>query len=296
VGTALDSVLAQTYRNIEVIVVDDGSTDDTPRVLAPYADRVTVISKANGGPSTASNRAFQSARGSLIKFFDADDIMGAELIERQVLRLGSRRDAVAIGEWSRFVGEEPRAASPGKLPRHRDADPVDWLCKTWMNALPMMQCALYLIPRDVLLRSGLWDVRLSLLNDFEFFARVLLSAKEIIHTPGAHLFYRSGIAGTVSGRKSRTAVESAFLSVSLGTQHLLAAADSPQARRACANVLQNFEYEYYPEHPDLRASARRRAAELGGADIAPVGPPRFHMLRRLVGWRVARRVQLAMGR
>ena len=77
----------------------------------------------------------------------------------------------------------------------------------------------------------------------------------------------------------------------LGTQHLLAAEDSPRTRRACANVLQMFEYNYYPTHADLRSKARARVAELGGSDLPPDGPPGFQMLRHLIGWRYARRVQ-----
>ena len=109
--------------------------------------------------------------------------------------------------------------------------------------------------------------------------------------PGARLYYRSGLRDSLSGQKSRTAVESAFLSLMLGTQHLLDAEDSPRTRRACANVLQNFDYTYYPAHADLRARVRARVAELGGADLAPHGPPGFQKLRRFVGWRAARRVQ-----
>src|SRR5690606_38229254 len=119
----------------------------------------------------------------------------------------------------------------------------------------------------------LWDERLSLINDFEFFARVLVCATEILYSPGARLYYRSGLPQSLSGRKTRPAVESAFLSISLGTRHLLEAEDSPRTRRACANILQDFDYTYYPNHPDLRGGARARAAELGGSDLSPDGPP-----------------------
>ncbi len=295
VAEALDSALAQTYPHVEVVVVNDGSTDGTREVLAAYQGRgVRVVDQPNAGQCAAANRAFRESRGDLVKFFDADDVLAPDYVALQVDRLGDRRDAVALGEWARFTGDDPAEADFRPLPMYRDADPVDWLATEWVGARPMMQCALWLIPRGVLDRSGLWDERLSLINDFEFFSRVLLASTEVLYTPGARLSYRSGLGASLSGRKSRAARESQALSLLLGTQHLLDAEDSPRTRRACAHVLQDFVYDVYPDHADLRAQAAERVAELGGSDLPPDGPPGFQRLRRLVGWRLARRVERAV--
>jgi hypothetical protein len=232
----------------------------------------------------------------LIKFFDADDVMDPEMIARQVSALGGRTDLVALGEWSRFYNDDLRTAKFERQHTFQVTEPVEWLVGAWADAQPMMQCGLWLLPTQILARSGSWNEGLSLINDFEFFTRVLLSARKIVSVPEARLYYRSGMDSSLSGRKSRKAVESAFQSISLGTQRLLNAEDSPRTRRACANIFQSFEYEHYPRHADLRAKARRRLAELGGSDLAPIGPPRFHALRRLVGWRAARLVQRAAAR
>ena len=70
---AIDSVLAQTYEPIEVIVVDDGSTDNTPQILAHYADRIRAIRQRNQGESVARNTGISAARGEMIALLDADD-------------------------------------------------------------------------------------------------------------------------------------------------------------------------------------------------------------------------------
>ena len=84
---AIDSVLAQTYPHIEVIVVDDGSKDDTLQKLQAYGDRIRVFSQKNAGPAAARNRGITEARGELIAFLDSDDIWLPDKTERQVALL-----------------------------------------------------------------------------------------------------------------------------------------------------------------------------------------------------------------
>lgn len=87
VGQAIDSVLAQTLPVHEIIVVDDGSTDETESVLACYSDRVRVIRQRNCGVAAARNTGVASSSGELVAFLDADDTWLPLKIERQVARL-----------------------------------------------------------------------------------------------------------------------------------------------------------------------------------------------------------------
>src|SRR5918997_4295948 len=81
---ALESAFAQTYRDYEVLVVDDGSTDDTERVLAPYVDRIRVIRQENQGRSGARNTAVREAAGRYLSFLDSDDRWLPDKLERHV--------------------------------------------------------------------------------------------------------------------------------------------------------------------------------------------------------------------
>ncbi len=81
---ALDSILVLTWRPLEVIVVDDGSTDGTAHIAAGYVAEVSYIHQANAGPAAARNRGLDAARGEFIAFLDADDLWHKEKLARQM--------------------------------------------------------------------------------------------------------------------------------------------------------------------------------------------------------------------
>ena len=79
---AVDSALSQTYAHTEVIVVDDGSTDDSREIIATYGDRVIPVLKANGGQGSAFNAGFKVSRGQIVLFLDADDFLYPNAVEQ----------------------------------------------------------------------------------------------------------------------------------------------------------------------------------------------------------------------
>lgn len=84
ISRAIQSVLDQTYRDLEVIVVDDGSTDSTQEILRGFDGRIKVIRQANAGPSSARNCGIKAARGDIVAFLDSDDVWLPSKLERQV--------------------------------------------------------------------------------------------------------------------------------------------------------------------------------------------------------------------
>jgi len=110
IEATLESILAQTYQNIEVIVVDDGSKDATPEIVRKFSDRdprITLIQQANAGVAAARNRAIQSAKGEFVAPIDADDIWYPHKLEKQVqCFLEANSEVGLVYAWSAHIDED----------------------------------------------------------------------------------------------------------------------------------------------------------------------------------------------
>ena len=105
-GRAIDSVCAQTYTDYEILVVDDGSTDDTKDVALPYSQRVTYLCQQNQGVSAARNHAVSKASGELLAYLDADDMWYPEKLEKQVAFLDAHRECGMVHSEMSVINEQ----------------------------------------------------------------------------------------------------------------------------------------------------------------------------------------------
>jgi glycosyltransferase involved in cell wall biosynthesis len=99
---AINSALEQTYPNIEVIVVDDGSTDNSRSIIAQYESKVIQLLKENGGQTSAMNYAFKESKGDIVCFIDADDVLEADCIER-VVKTFLENESVIKVHWPLLI-------------------------------------------------------------------------------------------------------------------------------------------------------------------------------------------------
>lgn len=290
----LESAIAQTWPNVEVVLVDDGSTDGTLAVARRYeSERVRVIHQANAGACAARNRALAEARGGFIQFLDADDLLASDKIERQMRRIVDEPPGtVATGPWSRFYGDISTATQTS-APDWKDYEPAsDWLLQSWggNGTIPTFS---WLIPRDVAERAGAWDETVLLNQDGVYAAQLLVAARKIVFVEGAWGYYRSGMAGSVSKRRSDAALRSLFEAYASCERTLLAHRDTPEARRAVAGLWQQFLFTAYPRVPGLVRRAEARVEELGGMYRKPGVSRPLRLVRDLLGWKPALRLQRA---
>jgi glycosyltransferase involved in cell wall biosynthesis len=173
--SAIESALDQTYDDLELIVVDDGSTDDTPAVVAPYLDRIRYVSQENRGKAAARNRAVELADGELIAFCDSDDCWYPDRIERQLRAFEQQPEAgmvhghiALIDGESRPLPEQTSAHRALLAHAHRHG-------ATYAGYAADCRCfsSTILVRRDVFDAIGPYDPRLPI-EDYDFYLRLVL--------------------------------------------------------------------------------------------------------------------------
>ena len=186
---AIDSALAQTLGAVDVIVVDDGSTDDTPAVLARYAGRVRVLRQPNRGLAAARNAGLAAARGTYVAFLDADDVMASTKLAAQLAVL---ERSPTIGWTYCDVLIETVATRTTVTASERfgyGARALDgWLFPELIhgNFIPAIAP---MIRRTALDAAGGFDERLTALEDWDMWLRLSLIA-EARYTPAVLVTYR----------------------------------------------------------------------------------------------------------
>lgn len=201
---AIDSVLAQTYSHMEVIVVDDGSKDDTVERLKQYRDRIRVVHQTNAGPAAARNRGIAVSRGELIAFLDSDDIWLPQMIERQVALLGRAGESVPccfcniLMKWN--SGDRTSFEIALLKP---DADEGVWLNPEEILATRFVLFTQgSVIRRDVLERIGGFDTNIRYLEDYELPLRLSLEGPwAFIKEP--LVIWRESMTNSVSKNSAR---------------------------------------------------------------------------------------------
>jgi len=284
----LRSALGQTWSNTEIIVVDDGSTDNSLKIARSFQSQgVTLLTQDNRGACTARNRAFTASNGELIQYLDADDLMAPDKIEIQVRRLCEEPPrSIANARWHPFeteVDEAPQASSSEDC-----EDPLEWLL-AWTRGDGGTRPHAWLTPRSVIRDAGPWREDLRVNQDGEFFSRVLLESQKIAFCPDARVFYRTGNDG-VSARQDRASWESLYETIDLMTKRILEEKEIPRTQRACATKWRHFQYNAYPSHPDLANAAEEKVADLGISDYTH-GSTLYQATEKLLGWKAARWLQ-----
>lgn len=291
---AINSVLKQTHQNFELILVNDGSTDDSEKIIKSYQDeRIRYYYQENKGQCAASNFGLSKATGDYIKFFDADDVMNTSHLESQLKKLNGRTDAIASCAWGRFYDANPTSAKFIPEPVWKDMYPLDWIKASLSQPYDMMGGWLWLIPKQVIKQSGGWDERLSLNNDFEFSMRLLLNTTEVLFAEDAKMYYRSGI-DSLSQRPSINAYKAAILSTDLGCSYLLAKENSSFTRQLFADRYTEWLYRIYPADKQLENELENKINELGGSKRKMDGGKLFQLLSAAIGWRNAKLLKLKM--
>jgi glycosyltransferase involved in cell wall biosynthesis len=167
---AVDSVLAQSFRDFELIVVDDGSTDDTAAILAGYGDALRVVSKPNGGLSSARNAGIAAAQGKYVAFLDADDWWLPGKLATQVALMESRPDLLFCSTVSGVQTPEGQRLADWRCGRDDRRSALE--CIFAVNAFVAGSGSAVLAKREAFQRAGSFDESLRSLEDIDMWMRL----------------------------------------------------------------------------------------------------------------------------
>lgn len=168
---AVESVLAQTCSDYEVIVIDDGSTDDTRQRLAPFSDRIRYVYQENQGLSAARNRGIAEARGELIGLLDSDDRWHPRFLEFMMPPFKQDPNLALFGSSSIFSAECRWPEIPDQKERASELS-----VESFLTCHPIAPSAT-LIRRCVLDTVGLFDTQLRSVEDRDMWIRIALAAR-----------------------------------------------------------------------------------------------------------------------
>lgn len=298
ISDTLRSAIAQTWERKEIIVVDDGSKDNTLAIARGFeSEQLKVVTQKNQGAAATRNNAFALSKGDYVQWLDADDLMAPEKTASQMEaaeRSGSKRTLIS-GAWARFMHRPYRAEfRPSAL--WQDLQPAEWLMRK-MERNIYMQTATWLVSRELAVAAGPWDTRLLGDDDGEYFCRVLLASDGTRFVRESKVYYREAGASSLSyiGNSNRK-LEAQWISMKLHIGYLRSLVDDARARAACVTYLQNWMVFFYPERLDIFREAEDLAKSLGGELQIPRFSWKYSWIEAAFGRSQAKRAQVMLPR
>ena len=168
VSEAIDSVLRQTYKNVEIVVVDDGSSDNLAEVLEPYGDKIKCYSKDHGGCASALNKGYEMASADYIALLDSDDVWHEEKLEKQIKALTGPGDFDLCINDIQIMDEDSNYLRLTNLRKHI---PKDGIIFEDMLRQPPMTSSYVMFHRRVMDYIGPFSETLKTGIDYDFLMR-----------------------------------------------------------------------------------------------------------------------------
>ena len=289
----LTSVLGQTYSNIEVIIIDDGSWDGSYELALKYqANNIIVRKNRSKGACAARNYGFELSSGSYIQYLDADDLLSSNKIELQVNRLKKKPDYIAVCNTFQFKDKHTNGSITDSEYLYSTNNPVSFLLKLYgSEGVPnMVQTSAWLSPRSIIENIGSWDEKLLKDQDGEFFCRAVLASKGIEYVPFAINYYRKHRTGkNVAALKQKEHLYSQLKALESKERQLLQRTNSEMFRRAMALQFKWLAINAWPQYREISKFAIIKSEFYGGSNYIPVlGGKAVEQIKAIMGWRIAK--------
>jgi glycosyltransferase involved in cell wall biosynthesis len=295
---AIVSALQQTWQNIEVVIVDDGSTDTSLFIAKQYeSDRVKVFTQANKAASAARNNGLRHAKGEYIQFLDADDLLSPDKISAQMDVLSNNDGYIGLSKTAYFNEDDnySNAIAPIEWFVNGSDDPVDFLIKLYAGDEVlkgyggMIQPNAWLTPKKIIDKAGPWNENLTVDDDGEFFCRVILASKGVRYSPNGTNYYRKfNNRQSLSGGHTQKSFDSIKMATDLKMSHLKEITNNPIIDKVFARHYWWAGINSYPKFKKISDSFIKKAKALNYQGQRYHAGPFTNVLTKIFGWRFAR--------
>ncbi|MEH6535208.1 MAG: glycosyltransferase family 2 protein [Psychroserpens sp.] len=287
-------VIEQTYSNIEIIIIDDGSTDESLHYLESLSLPNLVVKHNKGkGACAARNYGMELATGDYIQFLDADDLLDKDKLQIQVEALDKNRSGIGVCSTKHFYD----SIDNGKITDHEflftTSNTKDFLLNLYGSdgkTHNMVGTSAWLTPKALIEKAGPWDETLSKDQDGEFFCRVVAAGTQVIYTPEVLNYYRKHIKGTnIANQRQKRHLESQLKALYSKSQQFIGLEQTDGYKKAMALQYKIIAINAYPEFKALSKQAIHLSKTFGGSNYLPVlGGKIIEIVKRKMGWRTAK--------
>lgn len=298
IAETIQSALAQTWENKEIIIVDDGSKDNSVAIAKSFENdnNIIVIQQQNQGAAAARNTGLKYSNGDFIQYLDADDLISPNKIADQLNAISGNKDCLAIGPTVYFKTGSIYQELPVEHEWYRkgSTDMADFLIKLyggdWIGPGygGMVTIHAWLSPRKLIDAAGPWNEELSVDDDGEYFCRIVLQAKTITYVDSAIAYYRKHNLSSLSNQKTIKSIQSLYKSVNLKMKHLFAVTHRTDAKKAIGRYFVEVAVSAYPRSIKIANLSLEQAKNLGVFPINNYQHTKFYkLLTKTFGWKTS---------
>jgi glycosyltransferase involved in cell wall biosynthesis len=252
ISETINSVINQSYNNWEIIIVNDGSTDNSLCIAQSFeSEKVKIISVNNGGASRARNIGLDNSKGEFIQYLDSDDLLSTDKIENQVrLLVNDNADLVFCKSFIFNNSEDISNYKNSDIECYENfrfnGSGKDLLLKMFTgHNVQMIPIHSILFKKEIAIKVGLWNELITLDDDGEYFIRVYCNCEKVVFDNHSLCFYRRTSIFSLSKTEGKGALKSEYISLiskENTLQHFLFRDDF---KKVIQNLMTLFLYKYY---------------------------------------------------
>jgi glycosyltransferase involved in cell wall biosynthesis len=286
----VNSVIEQTYFNLEIIIVNDGSTDKTLQLIQTLDDkRIVLINQENRGSSSARNSGIVRAAGEYFQFLDADDVLSPNKIESQLRKMHASQKTIAVCKTLYFNDDIRRPL--GEIDTEliqKEGSGLKFLLRLLGSEgkSGMVQPNAYLIPASIVNIIGEWNVDITPTpdDDGEYFTRALLAAEHIVFTGGINYYRKVPNQKSLSHVRSYQLARNLLKTVEMKFDHIFKIERSQLTERLFQLNISQVAYQCGCDYPEIVKESREILRGNSFSSLKVCKPWKFKIISFLIGF------------